>query len=331
MWISNKLDCLEWYVPEGLNLNFGTNPIAFFDIDSTLITRPNGKSAVYAETDSDNWIWLGPVPLVLNVYKQRGWSICFYTNQSKYNDIIKQKINNLINSINQLYGWEPWVFVATACAGSHSQRERHTASSKAPNKFRKPNPGILELIQFQPNSKSFMCGDGVGPSDLYAPYTWSDVDFQFAQNLGVKFIRPIDIFGSNLNFCNPKLKFQACILVGTPGSGKTSWAKSHSKFPSSFDELKSEKAMCGMAGKALLNSELIIFDATNGTKEKRAKWINWIKTLNPPINYCIVWFVREGRPWNSLRQKPVPEIAYNVYSKNFERPDESECPVLEIY
>jgi DNA 3'-phosphatase len=318
MWHTNKLDCLEWYTPEGLDLVFDTNPIAFFDIDSTLITRPNGKSAVYGETNPDNWVWLGPVPLVLNIYKSRGWAICFYTNQSKYSDIIKQKINNLIKDINKTYGWEPYVFVSTA-------------SSKTTNKFRKPNPGILEIIQFQPNPLSFMCGDGVGPSDSYAPYNWSDVDFQFACNLGFKFIRPLDIFGSNYNFWNPKPKFQACILVGTPGSGKTSWANAHSKFPSSFDVLKSDKAMYGMAGQALENSELIIFDATNGSKEKRNKWISWLQNTNPQINYCIVWFVREGRPWNNLRSKPVPEIAYNCYSKYFETPYESEGPVYQIY
>ncbi len=318
MWYSSKTDCLEWYIPSGLCLDFGTNPIAFFDIDSTLITRPNGKSAIYTETDPDNWVWLGPVPLVLNIYKSQGWSICFYTNQSKYSSIIKQKIDNLIQDIKKKYEWEPWVFVATA-------------SSKTPNKFRKPNPGILDLIQYQPNPQSFMCGDGIGPSDPYTPYTWSDVDLQFARNLGFRFIRPLDIFGSNTFTWDPKFQFQACILVGTPGSGKTSWAKTHSEFPSSFDELKSDRAMYGMAGKALANTQLAIFDATNGTKEKRAKWINWLKLNHPTLNYCIVWFVREGRPWNSLRTKPIPEIAYNVYSKHFETPDSSEGPVIQIY
>jgi DNA 3'-phosphatase len=318
MWYTNKSDCLDYYIPEGLDLDIGTNPIGFFDIDSTLITRPNGKSGIYTEISSDNWVWLGPVPLVLNIYKERGWVICFYTNQSRYNDIIKQKINNLIQDIFNRYKWKPYVFVATG-------------SSKSLDNFRKPKPGILKMIKHQPNLLSFMCGDGIGPLDSYPPYRWSDVDFQFACNLGVKFIRPIDIFGSNFNFWNPKPKFQACVLVGTPGSGKTSWAKSHSKFPSSFDELKSDNSMFGMAGHSIKNSQLAIFDATNGSKTKRAKWINWIKSINPPLQYCIVWFVREGRPWNSLRTKPIPEIAYNVYSKHFEKPDDSEGLVIQIY
>jgi DNA 3'-phosphatase len=321
---------MNWYKHStleyrGFNQTLGeisnqTLPFAIFDIDSTLITRSNGKPNYYSDSDPSNWIWLGPVPLVLNIYKQQGWIICWYTNQSKYNEQTKTKFEQMGNYILQTYGWEPYIFVATGSS----------------DLYRKPNPGFVTHFGFKFSPQSFMCGDGVGPLDQYVPYRWDSVDLLFASNLGIGFFRPIDLFGSNYSSTElvHEIKtsgYQVVILVGNQGSGKSSWAKTNSKYPSSFDELKTDSSMYGMAGQAILASppELVIFDATNGTKAKRAKWIGWAKSNG--LTWCIVWFIRDGRPWNKLRPKPIPEIAYNVYSKNFETPDDSEGPVYKIY
>lgn len=298
-------------------------PYAIFDIDSTLITRSNGKPSYYADSDSNNWVWLGPVPLVLNIYKQQGWIVCWYTNQSKYTQQTKAKFEQMSAHMLETYGWEPYQFVATG------------NSKTLTDQFRKPNPGIQTHFKLKFSDTSFMCGDGVGPTDPYIPYQWDDVDLIFASKLGIKFFRPLDVFGSNYLTIGQEIKqsgkVQVVILVGNQGSGKSSWAKENSNYPSSFDELKTEKKMLGMAGQAILASppELVIFDATNGTKEKRLKWIQWAKTQG--LTWCIVWFVRDGRPWNKQRAKPIPEIAYNMYSKYFEKPDASEGDVYMIY
>ena len=218
---------------------------------------------------------------------------------------------------------EPYIFVATG-------------SSKNPSdQFRKPKAGVSKYFNLKFAESSFMCGDGVGPSDPYVPYQWDDVDLVFASNLGIKFFRPLDVFGSNYLTISQEIKstkqIQVVILVGNQGSGKSSWAKANSKYSSSLDELKSDKLMYGMASQAILASpqELVIFDATNGSKEKRAKWIEWARSKN--LSWCIVWFIRDGRSWNKQRPKPIPEIAYNIYSKYFERPDESEGSIYIIY
>ena len=49
-----------------LNKNKNKNKFAFFDLDGTLITRPNGKSPIYHETDPNNWIFLGPLLQIIN-------------------------------------------------------------------------------------------------------------------------------------------------------------------------------------------------------------------------------------------------------------------------
>jgi hypothetical protein len=45
----------------------------------------------------------------------------------------------------------------------------------------------------------------------------------------------------------------------------------------------------------------------------------------------IFWSIRDGRPFNALRAEPVPEIAYAIYTKNFETPTEHEGEVEIIY
>ncbi len=45
----------------------------------------------------------------------------------------------------------------------------------------------------------------------------------------------------------------------------------------------------------------------------------------------IAWHIRDGRPYNALRVKPVPEVAYSVYSKRFEDPRLDGVPVSLVY
>jgi hypothetical protein len=40
-----------------------------------------------------------------------------------------------------------------------------------------------------------------------------------------------------------------------------------------------------------------------------------------------MWHVRDGRPFNALREKPVPEVAYAMYSKHFVDPRQGDVPV----
>ena len=73
----------------------------------------------------------------------------------------------------------------------------------------------------------------------------------------------------------------------------------------------------------------VVIDATNPSADKRATYINLAKESD--ISVRILWLIRDGRPWNSLRGIPVPEVAYGVYSKNFVRPTTNEAPLEMIY
>ena len=73
----------------------------------------------------------------------------------------------------------------------------------------------------------------------------------------------------------------------------------------------------------------VYFDATNPSISKREELINLAQEYK--ISARIFWFSRNGRRDNNLRISPVPEIAYRVYSKNFETPSENEgCKVIRI-
>ena len=79
----------------------------------------------------------------------------------------------------------------------------------------------------------------------------------------------------------------------------------------------------------------------NYQREKRKVFIDIAKNMNIPVR--ILWFIRDGRPFNNLRgkmketntmyyhNKPVPEVAYNTYSKYFEEPISEEGNIEIVY
>ena len=80
----------------------------------------------------------------------------------------------------------------------------------------------------------------------------------------------------------------------------------------------------------------IVFDATNGTKVKRALFINLAKEFKVPVR-CFVFQMdmKEAMEWNTKRfhetGKNVPPVAFYTYRKRFEEPSEDEgCEIVYI-
>jgi hypothetical protein len=83
------------------------------------------------------------------------------------------------------------------------------------------------------------------------------------------------------------------------------------------------------AVKGAIATQSVVVDATHSSVKNRAPYIVLAKERGYRVR--ILWHVKDGRPWNAQRPKPVPEIAYAVYSKYFEEPTEAEGLVEIVY
>jgi len=117
------------------------------------------------------------------------------------------------------------------------------------------------------------------------------------------------------------------IMVGFPGSGKSTVAKSLEMTVISGDELKTAPKMIKAAEAALKAnpSASIVFDATNATRAKRAEYVAFARRHNLPVR-CIhvATPIEVSMERNRGREKPVPNIALYLYRKKFEVPVEEE-------
>ena len=77
----------------------------------------------------------------------------------------------------------------------------------------------------------------------------------------------------------------------------------------------------------IASNKSIIFDATNSSSKKRREYIEHGNKYNYKI-VCIhvSTLLEDAYKRNKLRnyEKYVPKIAYSVYKKNFEEPNEAE-------
>ena len=295
--------------------------IALFDLDGTLITSSNGKR--YADTDPSAWVYLGQVPEKLQQLRVDGWIVAILTNQSRFNSNVGNRIENVRLDLQSRNGWSPLIFIATSN-----------------DIFRKPQAGMLSLLlgllQSPPHhlERIFMCGDGVGSSDPYPPYQWSSADSDLALSMGLVFHRPMDVFGTNFGQTRPREDgaTEMVILVGNPGSGKSTTAallSANGYASCSGDILKSVPRLNGCVVQNLKAGRSVVIDCTNPSREKRASYVKLASEHGAQVR--MLWHVRDGRSWNQLRSKPVPDVAYGVYSKHFDRPAASEAPLETIY
>jgi bifunctional polynucleotide phosphatase/kinase len=126
-------------------------------------------------------------------------------------------------------------------------------------------------------------------------------------------------------------------MMGFPGSGKSTIAKNICKTTNFVyiegDIHKSSTKMIKASLEHISQKKSIVFDATNGSAKKRKDYID----LGRKHNYKIIC-IHVSTPLeiaykrNKLRnyEKYVPKIAYSVYKKHYEPPNETEGFVLVV-
>ncbi len=291
--------------------------LACFDYDQTLVIPKDNRPF---PKDVDDWQFiLETIPEVLRIYSKTHLIVIF-TNQSK-----EWKCNQLFHVFKTL---DIPCVISIAFEKSEYKPNPISFDTLFPNKL---------VIDFD---NSFFVGDALGRRSDF-----SDSDKIFAQNVGLKIYSPESFFYTsddvNVNVFNLPIletnpKGEIIILVGYPGSGKTTIAKEiFGKVDYVLihgDEYKTSSKMIKKAKEYVSMQKSIVFDATNSTIKKRNEYVNFALINNYKVRCIYVsTSLEESMRRNQLRpsEQQVSRIVYNVYKKNFEKPGELEGFILE--
>lgn len=147
--------------------------LAGFDLDWTLIKPEYGK---FPKSSHDMIFLSNRLPILINL-QSNGWTIVIMTNQKiakRYTRQFRLDYLNYLIALLEDNNIHPIVL-----------------ASLADDQYRKPNISMWTyLTQGTSVYSSFYVGDAAG-----RPGDFSDSDKQFADNLGIKFYIPEEIFG----------------------------------------------------------------------------------------------------------------------------------------
>jgi bifunctional polynucleotide phosphatase/kinase len=267
--------------------------------------------------DVEDWQWLYPqVPDVVRGFYKKGYGIYIVTNQTK-----EWKKDQIVAVMHELG------IPVTVCIAWIKEE-------------RKPSRFLFEEV-FTEDQRSkmkdlFMCGDALGRVNDH-----SDDDLKFGENIGAKkIISPEMMFLGKKDDAPPMMlavsQQEVVIMTGYPGSGKSTLCEKVFE-PAGYaiihgDVHKTSAKMLKVAEGIVKEGKSVVFDATNPSVEKRAEYIEFANKHGLPAR-CIhvATSLQESLARNNMREKPVPRIVFNVYTKKFKAPDESEgCSVVVV-
>ena len=284
--------------------------MAAFDYDWTLVHPKEGKTF---PTSVDDWQWLYPsVPDTIKMYHDQGYMIVIFTNQSK------GWKSEQVQLVAKELAVPVFVVIATDKVDYKPSLTPFTS---------------LITDHVIDKTDSFFVGDALGRKTDF-----SDSDKVFAENIGIPFFPPEQIFPQEekKELANIPLsdELEVIIVMGFPGSGKSTIA---TQLCENERYVHIEGDMYKTTGKMIkkamefMKKKSIVFDATNSSIKRRKEYVDMAKKYGYAVR-CIhvTTSLDESYKRNLVRaeEKRVPKIAYSVYKKYFEEPTEEEGFVL---
>lgn len=300
-----------------------TDKYYLFDLDGTITHSRSGKT--HSSDIADTIIRPGAAEKLADLAVQ-GYNIVIVSNQAYWTPPVREKIQYIFATLGY-----PMML-----ATGHGSL------------FRKPSSALwdkyLEIIHTKDiiyNKSEFpsihpartvkelhMCGDASGPQSVYAPYRWSSSDRDFAAAIGATYHEPLAVFEPYALPCSFPLYPTITLMVGNPGSGKSNFSRQLAEltghelvrqeiYPNRSKLLKVVRTLVE-AGKS------VIVDAMHGSKERRDE-LYAIADKYDAVKR-VFWMTRDGRAF-----KPIPPVAYAVYTKNFADPRDDGVPVELVY
>jgi DNA 3'-phosphatase len=165
-----------------------SDKIAAFDLDQTLIWPDNGYN--YRD-EQFNWVPTTSPDTLISVLTnliRDDWTVVIFTVASIQEDRTTPKyrigdfIRHVRDRIPARYDFQPFVYMSLYAG-----------------EYLRPNRGLWDLFlqhsRLTPSPASFYCGDQAGTHSPLPMYQHSDVDYQFAQTIGVAYYTPDEILG----------------------------------------------------------------------------------------------------------------------------------------
>jgi bifunctional polynucleotide phosphatase/kinase len=348
--------------------NYGSQPsdkIVAFDLDQTLLTP---KSGAAFSKHKDDWCLIydeksdTTIKDKLQQYLKDGFRIVIISNQS---GIKKGKTNeeDWKYKVDQLQILLDIPFLMMAALNTDFNR--------------KPSIGMWKILEEKLNedveidrSKCIYVGDAAGRAkNTIGKKDHSDSDYKFALNVGIKFFTPEEFFKGmkvtypkKFDFDPTELKKnreinlekslnipthqEMIILVGPPGSGKSSLTKNY-LVPKGYeivnnDTLKSAAKCQKVAEESLQQGKSVVIDNTNPGQSTRKLYIDLAKKYKVPVRCFFIkipktlsFHLNNLREINVSRQhssKSVPSVVIHTWYKNIEEPSLAEGfkDVIEI-